>query len=36
MRCQNCGEFIEDAFEVYAREACPYCEAPLNEKVPTR
>jgi phage FluMu protein Com len=36
MRCQNCGEFIEDAFEAYAREACPYCEAPLNEKVPMR
>ncbi len=36
MRCPNCGEHIEDAFEAYARKACPYCEAPLNEKVPLR
>jgi len=32
MRCQTCGERIEDVFEAHAREACPHCDAPLNEK----
>jgi DNA-directed RNA polymerase subunit RPC12/RpoP len=32
MRCQACGERIDDVLEAHARRACPHCDAPLHEK----
>ena len=35
MRCQACGERIDDVLEAHARRACPHCDAPLHEKPAT-
>jgi len=31
MYCRNCGTKIDDELEATARQACPYCDAPLLE-----